>query len=55
MTTSTIPAARRLSDGGSFEIRMRRGSPSARARSASRTTTGWAHDPPTQPSIEPSG
>src|SRR5215207_3417883 len=55
MTSSTIPSARRPSAGASFDRRRSRGWPSARAWSASRTTTGWAQLPPTQPSIVPSG
>src|SRR6186997_1473416 len=49
------PSARRPSPGPSFERRSSRGCPSLMARSASRTTTGWAQLPPTQPSIVPSG
>src|SRR5690349_11220430 len=55
MTSSTIPSARRPSAGASFDSRRSRGWPSWSDRSASRTTTGWAHEPPTQPSIVPSG
>src|SRR5262245_20694056 len=55
MTSSTIPSPRRPSAGASFESLSRRGWPSVIARSASRTTTGWAQLPPTQPSIVPSG
>src|SRR5687768_3398363 len=55
MTSSMTPSARRPSPGPSRDRRSRRGWPSARARNASRTTTGWAHEPPTQPSIDPSG
>ena len=55
MTSSMTPSARRPSPGPSRDRRSSRGWPSARARSASRTTTGWAQLPPTQPSIVPSG
>ena len=55
MTSSMMPSARRPSAGPSFDRRSRRGWPSASAWSASRTTTGWAQEPPTQPSIDPSG
>ena len=55
MTSSTIPSPRRPSAGMSFDSRRSRGCPSTIARSASRTTTGWAQLPPTQPSIVPSG
>src|SRR4051794_14936944 len=55
MTSSMTPSARRPSPGPSFERRSSRGWPSPMARNASRTTTGWAQLPPTQPSIVPSG
>src|SRR5689334_1376792 len=55
MTSSTIPSARRPSAGAFFDSRRSRGWPSPRAWSASRTTTGWAQLPPTQPTIVPSG
>src|SRR3954451_15279643 len=55
MTSSMTPSARRPSPGPSFERRSRRGWQSPIARSASRTTTGWAQLPPTHPSIVPSG
>src|SRR6185369_6042273 len=55
MTSSMTPSARRPSPGPSFDRRSRRGWPSLMARRASRTTTGWAQLPPTQPSIVPSG
>ena len=55
MTSSMTPSARTASDGWSREMRSRRLRPSPSDRSASRTTTGWAQLPPTQPSIEPSG
>ncbi len=54
MTYSIAPSPRRSSTG-SRDRRSSRGSPVVIARSASRTTTGWAHEPPTQPSIVPSG
>ncbi len=46
------PAAASISAG---VMRTRRGRPSARAASASRTTIGSEHAPPTQPSRRPSG
>src|SRR3954451_8938306 len=55
MTSSMTPSALRASPGPSFERRNSRGWPAGVARSASRTTTGWAQLPPTQPSIVPSG
>src|SRR6476646_3947373 len=55
MTSSITPSARRPSPGPSRDSRRSRGCPSPRARSASRTTTGWAQLPPTQPSMLPSG
>ena len=55
MNRNLFDRAAELSAGASRERRRRRGCPSASERSASRTTTGCAHDPPTQPSIEPSG
>src|SRR6476619_362272 len=55
MTSSITPSPRRPSAGASFESRRSRGCPSAIAWSDSRTTTGWAQLPPTQPSMVPSG